>query len=83
MDRKTSKLEQDMTFWEILRFVYENENGVSENKLKDYIESTGSKNVNQIYIHLTRKNKDYSLIFERTENETNLKKEAREHIDNL
>jgi hypothetical protein len=73
----------DTIIGKILRFVYENENGVSENKLKDYIESTGSKNVNQIYIHLTRKDKDYSLIFERTENETNLKKEAREHIDNL
>lgn len=124
VDRKTLKLEQDMTFWEnaentdsdsdsgysdddeeidktnrmkrlidmwwgadtiigkILKFVKDNENGVCETKLKQFIEQNNYSKT--WYNDLGTKAKDYSLVFERTKSQkTNLKKQAREYIDNL
>lgn len=67
----------------ILKFVYDNENGVNEKDLKELIEECGSKDVNKMYHHLTTKTKEYTLVFERKNNITNLKQEAREYIDEL
>ena len=65
----------------ILTFVYENEDGVNEEELKEYIEECGSKNPEQMYYHLTTLGKDYSMIFKRVNKITNLKQEARDYID--
>ena len=115
VDRKTLKLEQDMTFWEdvesdsgyttddneddkmkrlidmwwgaktiigkILRYVYEHENGVNEEDLRNYIESQGSKNAFQMYHHLTTNGKEYNLVFERNNGITTVKKEACTYIE--
>jgi hypothetical protein len=61
----------------LLKFVYENENGVNERDLKNFIKNNGSKNPTQMYKHLITKGKEYRLIFERKNNITNLTKESR------
>jgi hypothetical protein len=67
----------------ILKFVYENENGANEITLKNFIKQCGSKDADKMYHHLITKTKEYCLIFERKNNITSLKKEAREYIDEL
>lgn len=66
----------------ILSYVYENE-GVDEDDLKEFIEECGSKNVDGLYNHMTSNGKEYSLIFKRKNNITNLNKEARKYIDDI
>ena len=63
----------------ILKFVYESVS-VSENELKNFIESCGSKNTSQMYIHLTRDDKDYSLVFSRNTGNTFLNDNAMDYI---
>ena len=66
----------------ILKFVYESQDGVTENKLKEFIESINASKT--WYNDLGTRVKEYSLVFERTKNQTTkLKKEAKEYIDNL
>jgi len=71
------------TIGKILKFIYESQDGLREKKLKEFIEECGSKNANQIYIHLTRQDKEYNLVFERKDNITSLKKEARKYVNNM
>jgi hypothetical protein len=66
----------------ILSFVYES-NGVNENDLKEFIRECGSKNIDRMYKELIRKDKDFTSVFERRNNITNLKQEAREYIDEM
>jgi hypothetical protein len=66
----------------ILSFVYDNEDA-NENELTQFIEECGSKNGNKMYHHLTTKTKEYCLIFERKNNITSLKQEARKYIDDI
>jgi hypothetical protein len=63
----------------ILKYIYENEY-VNEEELKEYIEQCGSKNTGQMYKHLTTQGKEYNLVFERKNNITSLKQEARNYI---
>ena len=67
----------------ILTFVYESENGVSETGLKAFIKDNGSENPNQMYKHLNTRGKEYNIVFERIDNITKIKKEAREYINTL
>lgn len=67
----------------ILGFVYENEDGINEKELKEFITEIGSNDSNKMYHHLTTKTKEYNIIFNRKKNITNLNKEAREYIDNM
>jgi hypothetical protein len=65
----------------ILKFVYDSQVGVSESELKEFIENAGSKSCGKMYYHLTTKQKEYSLIFERTSNNiTKIKNEALDYI---
>lgn len=65
----------------ILSFVYDNENGVNEEDLREFIEESGSKNSKQMYKHLITQGKEYNLVFKRDNNITNLKGEARDYIE--
>lgn len=58
-------------------------NGVNEKALKKFIEECESKNPNQMYIHLIRKDKEYGCVFERKNNITKLRQEAREYLNKL
>jgi hypothetical protein len=65
----------------ILSFVYENNDGVNEKELKEFIHECGSKDVNKMYHHLITKTKEYNLVFERKNDITKLKQKAREFIN--
>jgi hypothetical protein len=65
----------------ILNFIYEHEDGVNEKELIKFIEKCESKNPNQMYHHLTTQGKDYGCVFERKNNITKLRKEAREYMN--
>jgi hypothetical protein len=68
----------------VLSFLYENEIGVSEIEVKEFIKNTGTQNITSQYQELFKKDRGHSLVFERTSNEiTKLRKEAREYIDNM
>ena len=64
----------------ILKFVYDSETGVCEDELMEFMEESGSKNPKQMYKHLITKGKEYRLVFNRKNNITNLKQEARDYI---
>jgi hypothetical protein len=69
----------DNIIGKILKFVYESQDGVTENKLKEFIESINASKT--WYNDLGTRVKEYSLVFERTKNQTTkLKKEAKEYI---
>jgi hypothetical protein len=73
----------DTIIGKILRYIYENVNGVSENELKDFILS-----INGVprtwYTDLNTPNKHYILVFERTnENITRITKNTRDYIKTL
>lgn len=67
----------------LLNFIYENEDGVSEDVLKEYIKDCGSKNIDKMYKELIRKDKSFTLVFERKNNITKLNTNAREYIDEI
>lgn len=68
----------------ILKFVYESQNGVAENELKNFIESNGSKNTNGLFKHMVSNGKEYNVVFERNSiGVTKIKTEAKEYINNL
>lgn len=72
----------DTIIGKILKYVYEcNGDGVCETELKEFISNCGSNNINGIYIHLTASAKEYKLIFERNNEITNIREEARKYID--
>lgn len=65
----------------ILKFVYESETGVSEGQLMAFIQTTGSRDPYQMYIHLTRDDKEYKHVFKRdADNVTDLKHDAKAYI---
>ena len=65
----------------ILKFIYDNENGVSEDKLMKYLKD--NKYSKAWYSDLAQCNKDYKIVFERINNITSLKQKAREYMDEL
>ncbi|NBU34327.1 hypothetical protein EB118_09000 [bacterium] len=70
----------DTIIGKILRYLYSSENGVGESELRNFIKENGSKDSYQMYIHLTRADKEYSKVFEKIENVTRIKPEARVYI---
>ncbi len=66
----------------ILNFVYDSENGVGEEDLKNFISECGSENPEQMFAHLTTNGKEYKHIFKRKTktNITNIRNEAKEYI---
>lgn len=65
----------------ILSFIYENEQGVSEKELKEYLTSI-SNSSRTWYTDLHTSKKEYILVFQRNKNRmTNLNQEARKYID--
>jgi hypothetical protein len=66
----------------ILKFVYnENNNGVSEKKLKDFIKECGTINVSSQYQEIVKSDRKYNLVFTRKNKKTSLTKDARKYID--
>lgn len=66
----------------ILNFVYEHEDGVDEKVLKEFIKDCGSKNITSHYQELVKHDyRQYNTVFERKNNITNLRKEAREYMN--
>ena len=73
----------DSIIGKILRFVYESD-GVSEMKLKEYINTLNTQNVKSHYDELIKKDREYNLIFVRTNTKTTkITKKAREYIQNM
>ena len=70
----------DTIIGKIIKYVYDSEIGVKESELIDYIKKQGSKNAKQMYHHLTTNGKEYSLVFEKNNGITKLRKEARAYI---
>jgi len=66
----------------ILKFVYENENGVNEIELKNYIEGINGKARTWIS-DLTTGNKDYKYVFEKSNKIIKIGSKAKEYINNL
>jgi hypothetical protein len=62
----------------ILKFIYEHENGVTENELKEFL-NTNHYSI-AWYSDLEQKHKDYIKVFRRNNNITKIKKEALEYI---
>ena len=69
----------------ILSFVYENENGINEEDLRNFIKECGSKNVTSQYQELVKHDdRQYNKVFQRnTKKVTNLTANARKYIDEL
>lgn len=67
----------------ILRYIYENENGVEEEDLKTFIKQCGSQDPSKMYSHLTTIGKEYKLIFDRNNNITKLRNEAKSYINKI
>lgn len=88
----TNKMIQLLNSWwntksmvgKILTYVYNNPNGVPEHELKAYIESLGSSNVDEMYRHLTRANKEYGLVFTKVQSKLiKVRPEAIKYINTL
>jgi len=63
----------------ILKFVYESQDGVSENELKNFIENNNYSRA--WFSDLYQSNKEYKYVFERLLNGiTKIKKEAKQYI---
>lgn len=74
----------DTLIGKILKFVYENEIGVSEHELKTFIKKCGSENVDELFNELIRQKRGHAYVFERTSNKiTKLRKEASDYIKQL
>lgn len=54
----------DTIIGKILRFIYGFTDGVGESELKNFIQECGSRNVDNLFRHLT--NKEYKFVFKRT-----------------
>jgi hypothetical protein len=66
----------------ILKFVYESQDGVSENELKNFIENNNYSTA--WFSDLYQSNKEYKYVFERNSNGiTKIKKEAKQYIKTL
>jgi len=64
----------------ILSYVYEHEDGVDEEELKEFLRNNNYSRA--WYSDLAQVNKEYKNVFER-KNNTNLTKEARDYIDEM
>ena len=74
----------DSIIGKILKFVYESNDGVTENELKSFIANIGSKNEEQMYHHLTTNGKEYKHVFERnSDNVTKIRGAAKEYISTI
>lgn len=65
----------------ILSYVYDHEDGVDENNLKEFLRNNNYSKA--WYSDLAQVNKEYKNVFERKNNNTNLTKEARDYIDEM
>lgn len=92
LDNNENRMKQLIDVWwradtmigKILRFVYDSERGVKEEQLKAFIQAAGSRDSYQMYIHLTRDDKEYKHVFSRNiNNVTDLKYDAKVYIKAL
>ena len=70
----------DSIIGKILSHIYKKENGILEAELKFFVESIGSRNPDQMVFHLTRKTKNYNLVFTKKRDMINLTNDSRSYI---